>query len=107
MDKNACEIEPIKSVLAKYGYTVENLPIGAILATTQLVGCYQMIDNTGQEAKLANDRIISGKEYQFGDYTPGRWAWDLRDVNQFPNPIPAKGKLRIWEYEKEGATMIK
>lgn len=95
MDKNACEIEPVKSVLAKHGYTATNLPTGAILATTKIVGCYQMIEDTGQKAKLANEQTITGNEHLFGDYTPGRWAWDLRDVECFLEPIPAKGKLRI------------
>lgn len=106
IDKKACEIEPVKSILAKHGYTATNLPTGAILATTKLVGCYRMIDDSGQEAKLANDQIVTGKEYLFGDYTPGRWAWDLRNVERFPNPIPAKGKLRIWEYENEEVETI-
>jgi len=42
-------------------------------------------------------------EYYFEDYSDGRFAWDLTDVKQLPQPIPAKGKQKIgiWIPEKE------
>ncbi|MCM1343744.1 MAG: ASCH domain-containing protein [Lachnospiraceae bacterium] len=33
-----------------------------------------------------------------GDYTPGRYAWILKDITPIL-PIPAKGKLGIWYYQ--------
>ena len=38
------------------------------------------------------------KEKAFGDYSPGRYGWLLSDPVQFAEPIPAKGKLGIWNY---------
>lgn len=40
-------------------------------------------------------------EWQFGDYTPGRFGWVLGDVEEFAVPIPAKGQLGIWNYTGE------
>lgn len=37
-------------------------------------------------------------ESSFGDYTPGRFAWILADVQKLPDPIPAKGALGLWEW---------
>ena len=42
---------------------------------------------------------LTDKEYAFGDYTPGRWGWLLSDPVLFNEPIPAKGKLGLWEYD--------
>ncbi|GAA0361169.1 hypothetical protein GCM10009540_96120 [Streptomyces turgidiscabies] len=38
-------------------------------------------------------------EYYFGDYSDGRFAWELTEVKQLPQPIPAKGKQRLWNWE--------
>lgn len=34
----------------------------------------------------------------YGDFTPGRWAWQLVDVEPC-DPIPAKGKQGVWRWE--------
>ena len=95
-----CRQEPFKSVLAKHGYNESNLPLGVVLATTQLVNCYQMMDDSGYAARLENNSIINGYEYEFGDYTPGRYAWELTDVQELKEPIAAKGQLRLWTFKK-------
>ncbi|WP_253299501.1 hypothetical protein [Paenibacillus barcinonensis] len=38
-------------------------------------------------------------EYHFGDYSDGRFAWQLDDVVQLQEPIPAKGQLGLWNWE--------
>lgn len=43
-------------------------------------------------------------EREFGDYNPGRYGWLMRSPKVFPKPIPAKGKLLLWDYEFEGKT---
>ncbi len=40
-----------------------------------------------------------GKERAFGDYSPGRYAWKFDNIRCLQTPIPAKGKLSIWEYD--------
>ena len=34
----------------------------------------------------------------FGDFTPGRFAFLLADVEPLDPPVPAKGKHRLWEW---------
>jgi hypothetical protein len=34
----------------------------------------------------------------FGDFTPGRFGWILEDITPLPEPIPAKGFQRLWEW---------
>lgn len=36
--------------------------------------------------------------YALGDYSAGRWAWELVGVIKFKNPVPAKGSLSLWNY---------
>ena len=38
-------------------------------------------------------------EYKCGHYEVGRYAWILEDV-EIIEPIKAKGKLGIWNFEK-------
>ncbi|WP_331281011.1 ASCH domain-containing protein [Brevibacillus thermoruber] len=42
VDRDACEAEPIRSVLAKHGYTADNLPTGVILAVGEMVDCLEV-----------------------------------------------------------------
>jgi hypothetical protein len=39
---------------------------------------------------------ITGNEFEFGDYTYGRYAWLLDNVQRI-DPVPAKGKQRLWD----------
>jgi hypothetical protein len=106
-----CNREPFKSILAKYGFTADNLPLGKIIAICNLSECFEV--HTASEifrrgAFLKNGKrtaSVTGNEYVFGDYTPGRFAWELADVKQI-NPIPAKGQLGLWNYQ-EGEMAIK
>ncbi len=68
-------------------------PRGAIVCTIDLVDC-----QLTEEAALR----ISDLELHLGDYTPGRWAWlfDSASLRLLPDPIPAKGALGLWEWER-------
>ena len=35
---------------------------------------------------------------EYGDYSPGRWAWRLTDVKPIDPPVPARGRQGIWEW---------
>jgi hypothetical protein len=108
IDREACEREPIKSALAKYGFTADNLPTGAVVATSNLSECYSVKRDT-----LGGTVILHGKkrsfawgypwinEYHFGDYSNGRFAWELTDIKKLPEPIAAKGKQGLWNWEGE------
>jgi len=40
------------------------------------------------------------KEYRLGVYEVGRYAWILEDIQRI-DPIPAKGRLNIWNYHED------
>jgi hypothetical protein len=74
--------------------------LGQILAIGNLVDCLEIIHTVDNEACLENGRIVFGREYDFGDYTPGRFAWILENVHQLVEPIPAKGMQRLWNFDE-------
>ena len=91
-----CWDVPFRTALEAGGYRAGNspatnpfgLPLGAVIAVVELIDVYYItLENRPVEP-----------EYSFGDYTPGRFAWVLRDVCRLPNPEPAKGRLGLWEW---------
>lgn len=101
IDKAACQQEPIRSVLAKHGYNAVNMPTGVILATCKLSNCLKVTENLAMAAFFDNGEMVTDNEYYFGDFSEGRYAWELQDVQALENPIPAKGQLSLWEYHLE------
>jgi hypothetical protein len=41
------------------------------------------------------------KELLFGDWTPGRYAWEFKNMKVLDVPIPVKGAQRIWNWEPD------
>jgi len=65
-------------------------------------GCHEVIDVIGDTAFIGHDSnvidyMIEGNEFAFGNYSEGRFAWDMRETKQI-EPIPAKGRLGLWNY---------
>ena len=71
-------------------FDVNRLERGAIIAVCWLAACYRTED--------IRDRLTK-QELAFGDYSDGRWAWELTDVRRLTTPIPARGALGLWEHE--------
>lgn len=71
-------------------YPIRWMPLGAIIGTVELVECERV------EAVIDNG-VISVKEYAFGDYAPGRWAWQLTNPILFDDPRPWRGALGLWD----------
>ncbi|EHQ88436.1 ASCH domain-containing protein [Desulfosporosinus youngiae] len=94
--------EPFFAALESLRVTEENgdvsirFPHGSIIATCNLVDCVKMTPEFIDFVKSAN-----GHEYDFGEYAVGRYAWILEDIKALDNPVPAKGKLSIWEWDGE------
>ena len=66
-------------------------PMGCILATAELVDCIRIT----QEYIVT----LSSDELALGDYTLGRYAWKMANVRELPEPIPAKGRQGLWDWE--------
>jgi hypothetical protein len=90
----------IKEALEKHGIEYfEDLTTGAIIAIGELVDCYRIEEKETTGARLSNGEYVCDEEFMFGDYGVGRFAWKLEDAIELTKPVPAKGKLSLWEYE--------
>ena len=67
------------------------MQFGKIICRVKLVDCVYM------DQKFINS-IKDTKEYQLGLYKEGRYAWILDNV-ELIEPIIAKGRLNIWNYQ--------
>ncbi len=90
-------------------YSFNTLPYGCIIATAELVNCHQIVRYGGRGLSssdpgwLEDDDIglyePTEQELLFGDWTPGRYAWEFANMKLLPSPIPAKGNQRLWDWE--------
>lgn len=65
---------------------------GTIFAKCHLSDCI-LIDESFAESVRQSDFMC----FDCGDYTPGRYAWILNNI-ELIDPIPATGKLGLWNY---------
>jgi hypothetical protein len=94
--REVCQTDPIISnILEFHGLTFDSLPRGVILGTCEVESMHKM-DETW-------DLVLDDTELACGDYTPGRWAWALKNIIR-TNHTPAKGKLGLWDSPLLSAT---
>jgi hypothetical protein len=86
-------------------------PVGVVVATCELAEVCRIFapDAEGRPllfpASMASPEYGEGRivtdatEIALGDYTPGRYAFVLRNVRAFAHPIPEKGALGLWEWQ--------
>ena len=87
---------------------IRALPHGAVIATADLVGCHKIVSRTTISGGPScaslycgeDRRAIRGSEILFGDWTPGRYAWELANVEILPQPVPVRGKQGLWNWEE-------
>lgn len=115
-----CAQQPFASVLTEAGkrhyaplrtlkdmVEHEFMPRGFVIATCELVDCVPTWPDwatqepyfTGQNGDSVWHVPPSGNERAFGDYTPGRFAWLLDNVQPLSKPIAVTGQLGLWEWE--------
>jgi hypothetical protein len=71
-------------------YSWENIPRGAVVAVVRLVACHS-----------TEGLIASPREQLYGNWAPGRWAWELRDVVCLEaHPIPTRGSQGLWSWQE-------
>lgn len=71
-----------------------DMNFGNIICKGNLVDCIYMDEKFLQTIKQDDN------EYNLGLYEIGRYAWIFEDIKPI-EPIPAKGKLNIWDYDEE------
>jgi activating signal cointegrator 1 len=79
--------EPFLSALKEQA----TVPVGAIIAVCNLTDCVRIT----REYRYT----LTDQELAFGDYTPGRYAWILKDVHVLKAPIQIKGRQGLWSWD--------
>lgn len=103
VDRDACLEPEIKAALVRNGIlSISMLPTGSVIGTVTLKDCIQSVETWTAGYILENGERVYSPEYDFGDFTPGRYAWELGDVRQLLEPVPAKGQLSLWNWEGSG-----
>lgn len=80
------------------GTQLGKIPYGKALAVADLSNCRLMPAWTDLERILPD---MAPYEGLFGDYSPGRYAWKLENV-QAIEPFPVKGRQGLFEVEIAG-----
>jgi hypothetical protein len=87
------------------------LPYGVIVATAELVECWECIGrdrrgdlmlHNGREGVVADNRYIGDDELLFGDFTKGRYAWEFANMTPLTELIPTTGRQGLWNWEGGG-----
>jgi hypothetical protein len=100
--REICEREPFRKVLTDAGFSdPRDLPRGLIVCTAELVGCEEVCGYAIEPGGLG----LRGAEYErdFGDYSPGRFAWLLDNIRPVPPGLKATGKLGLWEWDDDAS----
>lgn len=74
-------------------YIPEDLPTGKILGKVTLVDCVKMSLEFKEMLLKENKNIYTDSSFK------ENYGWQLENVEVFDEPIEAKGKLSLWEYD--------
>lgn len=81
--------EMFREPLNEAGFGPKDLPLGAIVGTVEITGCYR------SEEAGSMGIYHHSLEWRYGDYTPGRWFWTLANPVMWDKPKPCRGALKI------------
>jgi len=106
-------INAVRGYLHDDSGMIAPIPYGAVVATADLVDCWGIIyvhppfaDKTRRVLLINKDRHlvgnISNDEFLFGDWTPGRYAWELANAQPLPEPVPCRGRQGLWNWQPPG-----
>jgi hypothetical protein len=93
--RSLCRTEPFATALLGN----DDLPLGCVIAVCDLAAVFPTSSD--------DDSLFSGllgdewpeSELAFGDFSPGRFAWHLKNIRALENPIPARGALGLWDWD--------
>ena len=78
-----------RECLAKHGLAYSTLPRGAVLGIVQL-------DDVVPVEQIRY--VVNAFNRVFGDWSDGRFAWRLSNIQTFRNPVLAQGKQGLWDW---------
>lgn len=79
-------------------------PTGCVVAVAWVIGCRATSDGRGREADWIAD--LGPLELLAGDYTPGRFGWQLGQVRPLDEPYRLSGRQGMWCPSREDAEEI-
>lgn len=98
--------EPYKGALERHGIVDWcELPLGSIIAVAYLERIVTSLEWIREYCKTPTDRKAD-KEYCFGDYSTGRFAWKLTDLYKLEKPIPYRGRQQLFNIDAATAERI-
>ena len=84
-------LEQIKRHVKEYAWMKNASDINVLILAAELVACHLIT-----EEYLST---LPDTEKALGDYSLGRYAWELRNIKELPEPIKAKGQQGLWNWE--------
>lgn len=82
--------EPFLSALMVNPVDQKPLPLGCVVAVSELMDVYPTRDESGKPCHY-NDL-----DRAFGDWNAGRYAWRLANVRKLREPVPCRGAQKLW-----------
>lgn len=76
----------IREACIEFGYDPKTIPTGAVLCTATLADCVQ----------FPSPMAVPDP---YGDFTPGRYGFLLKDIEVLAKPIPAIGHQGLWNFD--------
>lgn len=67
------------------------LPLGCILCVVNLIGCYS--------TNHMGPADVGQRDLPFGDFSRGRYAWELELDRRLKTPFPTVGRQGFWTVE--------
>lgn len=99
--------ETVRRLTAGRPQSFPAYPLGSIVATCRLVSCKRIVEAMSPEC-FPGDWELRGvmvpppePEKSFGVYFSGRYGWALEDIVALPDPIPVRGALGLWEWNRD------
>lgn len=91
-------------VAAAYNIPPEDMVYGYALCIVEVIEMARTEDFMlyADQCKLPL-RVITGEEYDMGDYSPGRWAWITGNLRRFTRPLPVIGHQGMWDMSDDVA----
>ncbi len=75
----------------------KEMPTGAFIATATLTRAFQVAE-VRDNLVIPRDNSTPLPVDHYTQYRPGEFIWMLNDIKPFPEPIPAKGRPHLWEW---------
>ncbi len=89
---DAEDLEYYEDIFELIGKTPKDLVYGALIGRGNLVACKRTEVVQFETTKI--DLVL-------GDFSDGRFAWELRDVQEFAQPIPYRGSQGFFDVPRD------